>query len=319
VAEKLTDPLVELTPGPTLPVAAPIVGARTAILAALDDLLGVPDSALESLWVWRPDDPVDEADVRYGFYRIHERLEEASAATVHGRAAAGEGSGVGPAVPLFASGTAARWELRAAIAPLSDADLDRDPGGGEWSIRRTLGHTVQAQRSYGWYSAWWLDRGHAPGPLPERAGDERMPEEPDELEEAAGSPAEIMARLDDLVDVATGRFAGLTEEQLSIPVRWSGLPVNLRFRLGRWGSHIREHLIQVDKTLVMNGRPTTEVERLVGLIGASYGRLEALAFGRSEAVLSRAWPDGGSAALVLESCAGEVRALAASVAAAARA
>ena len=288
-------------------------------MSALDDLLPVPDTSLESLWVWRPGDPADEADVRYGFYRIHERLEEASATIVGGRAAAGEGPGVGPAVPLFESGTAARWELRAAIAPLSQAELDRDPGGGEWTIRQTLGHTVQGQRSYGWYSAWWLDRGHAPGPLPERAGDARMPDEPDELDEAAGDPAEIMARLDDLVDVATGRFAGLTEDELSIPAIWSGLPVDLRFRLGRWGSHIREHTIQVDKTLAMMGRTPTEVERLVRLIGASYGRLEGLVFGRSDAVLGRAWPNGGSAALVLGSCADDLRSLAASVGAAGRA
>jgi len=315
----LTDPLVELTPGPTLAVAAPILAARSAVVAALDDLLGVPDTTLELLWQWRRGDPPDEADVRYGFYRIHERLEEASAAIVDGRAGAGEGPGVGPAVALFGSATAARWELRPAIAPLSQADLDRDPDGGEWTIRQTLGHIVQGQRSYGWYSAWWLARGHAPGPLPERAGDARMPEEPDELDEASGGPDEIMARLDELVDLATGRFAGLTEDELRTPALWSGLPVDIRFRIGRWGSHIREHTVQVDKTLAMIGRPSTEVERLARLIGASYGRLESLVIARSDAVLDRAWPDGGSATVVLESCAVDVRALAASVGAAARA
>ncbi|MGZ8502590.1 MAG: DinB family protein [Candidatus Limnocylindrales bacterium] len=314
----MNDPLLELTPGPTLPVAAPILTARAGLLAAIDDLLVVPDAALELVWEWRPGF-LDNTDVRYGFYRIHERLEEAAAAIVHGRAAAGEGPGIGPAVALLGPATAARWELRAAIAPLQTQDLDADPGGGEWTVRRTLGHTVGGQRSYGWYSAWWLDRGHAPGPLPERPGDARMPAEPDEDDEAIGSPAEILARLDELVDNAMGRFAGLTEDELSIPARWSGLPVDLRFRIGRWGSHIREHTVQVDKTLAMTGRPATEVERLVRLIGASYGRLEGLVVARSDAVLNRPWPHGGSAALVLESCADEVRALAASVGVAAAA
>ena len=56
--------------------------------------------------------------------------------------------------------------------------------------------------------------------------------------------------------------------------------IPIDFRLGRYGSHIREHTIQVDKTLAMIGRQPTEVERVVRLILESYGRLEALFVGR---------------------------------------
>ncbi len=312
----MNDPLLDLTPGPTLPVAPPILAARAAFLATLDALLAVPDAVLETVWEWQPGF-VENTDVRYGFYRIHERIETAADAIVDGRAAAGEGPGIGPAVALFGSATAARWELRGALAPLRAKDLDTDPGGGEWTVRQTLGHVVGGQRGYGWYSAWWFQRGHAPGPLPARVDDSQMPEEPGEDAEAVGSTSEIMARLDELVDLGTGRFASLTEDELAIPARWSGLPVDLRFRIGRWGSHIREHTVQVDKTLALIGRPTTEVERLVRLISTSYGRLESLAFARSDEVLARPWPNGSSAAAVLTSSADDVRALAASVASAA--
>ena len=37
---------------------------------------------------------------------------------------------------------------------------------------------------------------------------------------------------------------------------------------------MREHTVQVEKTLAMLGRPTSEVERLVRLIAGAYGRLE---------------------------------------------
>lgn len=302
----MDDPLLELTPGPTLPVAAAVVATRAALAAALDDLLAIPDAALESAWEWRTGF-VDNTDVRYAFYRIHERLEDSAAAIVSGRAGSGEGPGVGPAVPLFGPLTAARWELRAAIAPLEAHDLDADPGGGEWTVRRTLGHIVGSQRGYGWYNAWWLDRGHTDGPLPKPSDDPRMPPEPEdedesEAKEAVGSPSEVMARLDDLVDLAMGRFAGLTEDELSIPARWSGLPVDLRFRMIRLGSHIREHTVQVDKTLAMTGREPTEVERLVRLISASYGRLESLVYARSEEVLGRRFGSGtGSPTHVLDS------------------
>ncbi len=313
----MDDPLVELTPGPAVPVAPVLYRSREALTSAWTVLAPVPDRVLELAWPWRVGDELD-ADIRYGLYRIHERLEEAVAGIVGGRLAAGEGPEVGPAVPILAAATAARWELRSAVATLGQADLDRDPGGGEWTVRRTLGHIVSSQRGYGWYNAWWLAHGHAPGPLPARAGDDRLPELPDEEIEGVGTRAEIMARFDALVDQGAERFASIDAAALTIPARWSGLRVDLGFRIGRLGSHIREHTIQVDKTVAMLGRPTTEVERLIRLIGASYGRLEALVFARSAETLAAPFADGASATSILDACAVDVRDLGASIAGAAR-
>ncbi len=312
----MDDPLIELTPDPGIPLAPVMVAARAELASTLTDLLTVPDAVLESAWRWRPGDDLD-ADVRYGFYRIHERLEEAVGRIGRGRMAGGEGPAVGPAVAVLASANGARWELRGAIAALDEADLDRDPGSDEWTVRQTLGHLVASQRGYGWYNAWWLDRGHVPGPLPPRAGDARLPELPDAATEAIGSRVEIMARMDALVDLAGERFATIDDAALAVPARWSGLPVDLAFRLGRLGSHIREHTIQIDKTAAMLARPTTEVERLVRLIGTSYGRLEGLLFARSAETLATPLAGGDSAADILDRCAVDIRELAASVARAA--
>ena len=88
----MDDPLLELTPGPTLPVASAVVATRAAFSAAIADLLAIPDAALESVWEWRTGF-TDNTDVRYAFYRIHERLEDSAAAIVGGRAGGGEGPG----------------------------------------------------------------------------------------------------------------------------------------------------------------------------------------------------------------------------------
>jgi hypothetical protein len=73
-------------------------------------------------------------------------------------------------------------------------------------------------------------------------------------------------------------LGGLDAESLTVRARWSRLPVDIRFRLVRWSSHIREHTIQIEKTLGYIGRPTSDVERLVRLAAAAYGRLEAELF-----------------------------------------
>jgi hypothetical protein len=283
---------------------------RRAFNAAIGDMLAVPDSALEAPWRWRPDDPRD-GDVRYGLYRIHEAIEEAVGAVARGRSG-GDGDRIAPAVPPLAAATVARWALHGVLAPLSAGELDADPGGGEWSIRRTVGHILSVQESYGWTSAWFVSRAGMTD-AGEYAPEGALPPEPDEETAANGETAEIRSRLDDLVDVAAERFGGLDEAALAVPGRWSGLPVTIDFRLGRLGSHIREHTVQVDKTLVMLGRPISEVERLVRLAAESYGRLEATVFARPATDAERPLGNGSSAASIVESAGAEAERLSRSV------
>ena len=75
----------------------------------------------------------------------------------------------------------------------------------------------------------------------------------------------------------------MPEDRLAFGARWSKFAIPIGFRIGRWSSHIREHTIQAEKTLVGLGRVATEPERLVRLTLAAYGRAEAVVIGRSDA------------------------------------
>ena len=265
------------------------------------------DADLEKPWPWRGED----ADVRYGLYHALESLMDARAAVRPSLASALAGESA--ARPLVGETTAACWELDGLLAGLSDTDLDADPGGEEWTVRQTLAHIVNGQRAYGWFTAWWHSQ---PGgaEFPARVPDDVAAELPHESTEADGSLADIRARLADVTDMTCAVFAGLGTDDLAVRARWSGYPVDVRFRMTRWPSHIREHSVQVEKTLVMIGRSTTEVERVLRLIGAAYGRLE------EELYL---WPAGesavSSAAAQVESVLQEVAAEAVTVREAARA
>jgi DinB family protein len=289
-----------------LPVAIHEARADLALLEG--ELLAIPESALAREWAWIGG---GDEEVRYAFYRVLELFERAEIDAARTLGASGRDGGL--AAALIAPTDAARWDLHGLLAPLSDAEIDADPGGDEWSIRRTLGHVLNGQRAYGWATAVW--QAHAvprddpslaePPTFPIYVG---LPDE--EGPEMAGTLGDIRARLDAILDLSAERLAGLPQERLGFGTRWSGFAVSIAFRLGRWSSHIREHTIQVEKTLATLDRAPTEPERLVRLVLAAYGRAEAVVFGQ---------PGADAAAGIVRAALTEARAVVADAGRAARA
>jgi len=253
-----------------------LIGARDAIRAAAVDLVSIPDAALVKVWLYRGIDPED--GVRYGIYRAAETIEAADAELEVALAGA-------PARPpgaiRSAPATIARWALQGRLAALDDALLDRVPRDGEWPLRHTLDHTIGSQRGYGVFSRWWLSQplgDGRPARIPAEAEAELDRELPPEGSDGEGSVEEIRTRLDDVLDDWAVRVADLDEAALAVSARWSSVPVDIGFRIGRWASHIREHTVQLDKTLDWLGYQPSEPARIVRDLFATWGRLEARIF-----------------------------------------
>lgn len=270
-----TDPLASFTADITpRPIPEALLAARRDLMAAVRDLASITDADLPTEWDWKGD---SDEEIRYGFYRILEIFERAGidAAT----AVRATGVDRGRAADLIAPATAARWDLQGILIQLPDEAWDADPGGGEWTVRQTLGHVIGGQRGYAIATAWW--QGQA---LP---ADDNLPDvrpqayegRPTDEEEAAGTAEEVRAHLDELLDESTVRLAGMPADQLGYGTRWAGFAVDIGFRIGRWSSHFREHTIQVEKTMVMIGHTPTEVDRLIRLILAEWGRAEQVVYG----------------------------------------
>jgi hypothetical protein len=260
------------------PLPSVLAEARRDALAAATAILAIPEADLARPWDWIGG---SQEEVRYGAYRAAEALELAE---IEARAM------LAPverderlAARLIAPATAARWDLHGLLLPLGDDRIDADPGGGEWTIRLVLGHVIASQRGYGVGTAWWNEHPHAADdPALPRIPEDVFDALPDEATtEAEGSLTELRARLDHVLDLATERLAGLSEDRLALAARWSGFAVTIEFRLGRWGSHLREHSIQVEKTLAMLRVVPGEPARLARHVLAGYGRVEATIFGRA--------------------------------------
>ncbi|HEX5015793.1 MAG TPA: DinB family protein [Candidatus Limnocylindrales bacterium] len=271
---------VEWSPGPMVELAPEVIALRAVVESAGRALLTVPDDRLEALWPWPGSS--SEVDVRYGFFRLFELFETSRAAVAAALAAAGVAPA--PGGGRGAASTVARWSLHGLLLPLGDAALDRDPGDDEWPIRETMGHVLTSQRFYSRFTLWWLTQAPTPAAIP---SDELSADVPERSVEAAGSMDDVRRRLDELLDLSMACLGGLSAEQLAVPARWSGGEVTVGFRIGRWASHIREHTIQVEKTLVMLDRPIPEVERLIRMGLEAYGRLEETVFGVPAADVER--------------------------------
>jgi hypothetical protein len=271
--ERSTIDLPGILTSPDVPVLPDsILRARAALGSAAADYLSIPDSSLQRTWLFRGHDTED--GVRYGIYRGAETVDAASAELE----AALAGGARTPAAIRCAPATIARWALQGRLAALDDAVLDRVPKDGEWTARQTLAHTIAGQRGYGWFTRWWLSQPPGADRL-SRAPDEVVAQSerelPSEEAEGRGSVADVRARMDAALDEWALRLAGLDEAALSAPAAWSGVPVDIDFRLGRWASHIREHTVQLDKTLDWLGYQPSEVARIVRDLYTTWGRLEA--------------------------------------------
>ena len=272
----MDDYLLRHAPASPVPLAPEIAAARASLDATARTLVAIDDAALDAPWPYRD----GEAEVRYGYYRLCELLEEATGEAERRLEAAGVGRPA--AQPRVAAATAARWQLHGILFPVVDADLDRDPGDGQWTLRQTLAHIVHSQRAYTWFTAWWYARRDAPADdFPATVPDDAIAEwSDDEADDGRGTLAQVRQRLDATIDDGASVFGSLDEDALAVRARWSGAAVDVAFRLGRWSSHMREHTVQVEKTLAVLDRSPTEVERLLRLVYGAYGRFEAVGLGR---------------------------------------
>lgn len=275
--ERSSIDLPEILTSATAPVLPDsILRTRAAVEQAATDYLAIPDSALLRTWLFRGIDTED--GVRYGIYRGAETVEAASAEL---EAALAGAPARPPASIRSAPATIARSALQGRLAALDDGMLDRVAKEGEWTVRQTLAHVISGQRSYGWFSRWWLSQPlgpDRPSRVPPEAETASERELPPEDREGDGSVGEVRARLDAVLDEWALRFATVDEAALAASARWAGVPVDIDFRLGRWASHIAEHTIQLDKTLAWLDYQPSEAARIVRDLYAAWGRLEAQVF-----------------------------------------
>ena len=176
-------------------------------------------------------------------------------------------------------------DLTGALAGVGDAEFDLSPAENEWPLRTVIYHVGLTERGFHALIHWAVAR--------RRGGDVVSIEMPAEHRDAVSDPivedgtlAEVLGRLNALHIRALTDFVDLDAADLDAPnIWWEGYEVPVRFRMHRFDAHLREHTIQVDKTLAGIGHPPTEPERLARLIHRALGQVEGALLGAPDAAL----------------------------------
>jgi uncharacterized damage-inducible protein DinB len=155
-------------------------------------------------------------------------------------------------------------DLTGLLAGVRSEDLDRAPAEGEWPLRETLKHIIGAEHGFLAVNRFAL--------VHHRAGvhDEPPEEEWPVFRKDYAAPNDAV---DGKIESVRNAFfeihrrvlrelADVTDAELEQPAWFWDADKPIRFRMHRFEEHLRQHTIQLDKTLAVI-RPPTEAQRLV--------------------------------------------------------
>lgn len=252
------------------------------------------DADLDRPYAW---EEYDEEGLRFALLAAHLQLRETTATVAAARL--GAGKPFSEAQRILAQVHEAYRDLTGALAGTSEAEIDAKPPAEQWTLREILDHMLGAEAGFLAAIEAALDcaRSGKPSVRDEAAfkAKRRPPEDP------SGSRADALNALFRSHVTILRALDGVTDAELATPSHfWEDKGYPIRFRMHRFEEHLRQHTIQVDKTLVALGHPPTEAERLVRNLYTALAGLESVS-------------GAGVGTELLAECAGRIDAIAAEV------
>ena len=228
------------------------------------------DADLDRAYAW---EEYDEDGLRFALLAAHLQLRETTATVAAARL--GAGKPFTEAQRILAQIHEAYRDLTGALAGASEAEIDAKPPDEQWPLRQVLTHVLQTEKGFLAAIELALDRARTGGP-----------NEPDEAafkakrrpaEDPSGSRADALNALFRSHIAILRALDGVADTELATPSWfWEDKGYPIRFRMHRFEEHLRQHTVQVDKTLVALGHPPTEAERLVRNLYTALAGLESV-------------------------------------------
>ncbi len=243
------------------------------------------DNDLEREWSWR----AYSEGVRYAMFRTYEEVRTLAAVLIAERTT--KGAPISTAHHSLAQYHAAYRDLQAILIGLDETLLNEPPAPNEWPLRVILGHILAAEREF-FARIWYAVQHHRSSDVAE--DEELAPIEmtPEEVAEFVGgyedfertmnrlSIAGILAFYDSLHKRVLRELTDIKGFELEAEsLWWEGTPYTVEFRLHRLDAHLRQHTVQIEKTLDALGQTPSEAQRLLRLIYAALADVDSIIIG----------------------------------------
>lgn len=230
------------------------------VTQAVEDLVRatvhLSDEDMGRPWTWNE---YDEEGLRFALLMTHHELRDLAvrlAARADRQPSEGE--------RILAQYHQTYRDLTGVLAGVRTEDLDRAPAEGEWPLREALEHLLGAEHGFLAVNRFAL--------VHHRAGkhDEPPEEEWPVFRKTYAAPKDgVRGSIEDIRNSffaihrrVLSELADVSDEELEQPAWfWDGAKP-IRFRLHRFEEHLRQHTIQLDKTLAVIRSPT-EAHRLI--------------------------------------------------------
>lgn len=228
-----------------------------AVEALVRATVGLSDEQMGAPWKWRD---YDEEGLRFALLMTHHELRDLAVRLAARRSPRTQ------AQAILAQYHEAYRDLTAVLATVRDEDLDRAPAAGEWPLRDVLEHLLGAEHGFLAVNRFALTRHRAGTFASQTEEDFKRFRAPYAMPDGAvsGTIADIRNAFFAQHVRALRELDEVTDAELELPARfWEDEDMPIRFRLHRFEEHLRQHTIQLDKTLAGIGRPPTEAHRLI--------------------------------------------------------
>lgn len=242
------------------------------VTQAVEDLVRatvhLSDEDMGREWKWRE---YDEEGLRFALLMTHHELRDLAV-----RLASSARNQPSQAQRILAQYHQTYRDLTGVLAGVRTEDLDRAPAEGEWPLRETLRHMIGAEHGFLAVNRFAL--------VHHRAGEhEEPPEEewPIFRKDYAAPDDAVDGTIEDVRNAffkihrrVLTELDDITDAELELPAWFWDADKPIRFRLHRFEEHLRQHTIQLDKTLAAI-RPPTEAQRLVRNIYNALAEVES--------------------------------------------
>lgn len=273
-----------------------------AVFALAEAAMDLSDADLERDYAWR----YHAEGLRFSLIGAGHELRHLAADSAAARAAHGPLPTI--AQRVLAQYHAAYRDLQAVLLGVGHAEAHREPAPGEWPLWMTLWHIIGADQSFFTRCRFAADQARAgaeplvlsnaekwdilaaePATHPQiftalifgdsvrSAADLETAPEPEAL---SGSFAELLAYYDALHERVVRELGALTDaETLAPSLWWEAEHIPVRFRLHRFEAHLRQHVVQAEKTLAGLGMAPNEARLLLRQVYAALAEAEGALLG----------------------------------------